>query len=119
MWEWFKKRLCGNGNEMTVEQKRQDRRSRVRVAVTYWAALYIFGGSAALIVLALYGKLNTGNFDVVREIFTMTLPIATGVVTYWFATRQRGQADDTQQSEVSSTDQPNQTDATQKAAAEE
>ena len=89
MWEWLKSRLCGNGNQMTVEENRQDRRSRVRVIVTYWAALYIFGGSVALIILALYGRLNADNFDVVREIFTMSLPIATGVVTYWFATRQQ------------------------------
>ena len=89
MWEWFKRRFCGTGSQMTVEETRQDRRSRVRVQVTYWAALYIFGGSVALIILALYGKLNADNFDVVREIFTMILPIATGVVTYWFATRQQ------------------------------
>ena len=89
MWEWFKRRLSGTGSQITAEETRQDRRSRVRVQVTYWAALYIFGGSVALIILALYGKLNADNFDVVREIFTMILPIATGVVTYWFATRQQ------------------------------
>ena len=61
----------------------------MRVLVTYWAALYIFGGSVALIILALYGRLNADNFGVVREIFTMILPIATGVVTYLFASRQQ------------------------------
>ena len=90
MWEWLKERLCGD-TQMTVEERRQDRRSKVRVIVTYWAALYIFGGATALIALALWGNLTKTNFDIVREIFTLALPIATGVITYWFATRQQGQ----------------------------
>jgi len=90
MWEWLKRLLCGD-TEMTVEERRQDRRSKVRVVVTYWAALYIFVGVPVLIALALWGKLTKDNFDIVREIYTMALPIATGVVTYWFATRQQGQ----------------------------
>ena len=90
MWEWLKRVLCGD-MKMTVEERRQDRRSKVRVTVTYWAALYIFGGAAVLIALALWGNLTKDNFDIVREIFTLALPIATGVITYWFATRQQGQ----------------------------
>ncbi len=90
MWEWFKRQLCGDAS-MTVEERRQDRRSKVRVIVTYWAALYIFGGAAALIVLVLWGKLKSADFNIVREIYTLALPIATGVITYWFATRQQGQ----------------------------
>ncbi len=92
MWEWFKRQLCGD-TPMTVEERRQDRRSKVRVIVTYWAALYIFGGAAALIALVLWGKLKEADFHIVREIFTLGLPIATGVITYWFATRQQGQSE--------------------------
>ena len=109
MFEWFERRPYGTGNEMTAEEIRQDRRSRVRVKITYWAAFYIFGGSVALILLALYGNLNENNFNVVREIFTMILPIATGVVTYWFATRQQGQ---TQQLVAPVTEQTSQIDET-------
>ncbi len=94
MWEWLRERLC-SGTQMTVEERRQDRRSKVRVIVTYWAALYIFGGAAALIALALWGNLTKDNFEIVREIFTLALPIATGVITYWFATRQQGQPETT------------------------
>ena len=90
MWEWLRRLLCGD-IPMTVEERRQDRRSKVRVIVTYWAALYIFAGAVALIALALWGNLTKDNFNIVREIYTMALPIATGVITYWFATRQQGQ----------------------------
>ncbi|MCY4558950.1 MAG: hypothetical protein OXF79_21760 [Chloroflexi bacterium] len=94
MWEWLRRLLCGD-MKMTVEERRQDRRSKVRVTVTYWAALYIFVGAAALIALALWGNLTKDNFQIVREIFTLALPIATGVITYWFATRQQGQTEAT------------------------
>ena len=79
---------------MTVEERRRDRRSKVRVQVTYWAALYVFGGAAALIALVLWGEIDEGSFDSVREIYTLGLPIATGVITYWFASRQQGQQGD-------------------------
>ncbi len=88
MWKKVRKILYGEDDDMSVEERRDDRRSRVRVAVTYWAAAYIFGGSAILIVLALFGSLTDAKFSIIREVFTMVLPIATGVVTYWFATRQ-------------------------------
>lgn len=94
MLGWLRDSLCGNAKTMTVEERRVDRKSRVRVGVTYWAAFYIFGGSAILIGLALAEVLDDDNFDNVREIFTMVLPIATGVVTYWFATRQQGKQEE-------------------------
>ena len=94
MLGWLRDSLCGNAKTMTVEERRADRKSRVRVGVTYWAAFYIFGGSAVLIGLALAEVLDKDNFDKVREIFTMVLPIATGIVTYWFATRQQGNTEE-------------------------
>lgn len=93
MLGWLRDSLCGNTKTMTVEERRVDRKSRVRVWITYFAAFYIFGGAIALIGLALAEILDDKNFDKVREIFTMVLPIATGVVTYWFATRQQGNQD--------------------------
>lgn len=97
MLGWLRDSLCGKAKAMTVEERRLDRRSRVRVWVTYWAAFYIFVGSAVLIALILTGDLKDDNFDNVRELFTLVLPIATGVVTYWFATRSQGRAGETSQ----------------------
>ena len=109
MLGWLRDILCGKAKAMTVEERRVDRKSRVRVGVTYWAAFYIFGGSAVLIGLALAEVLDEGNFDKVREIFTMVLPIATGIVTYWFATRQQGKPE-----EPSGTDSKDEEGAKQK-----
>ena len=105
MLGWLRDSLCGNTKTMTIEERRADRKSRVRVGVTYWAAFYIFGGSAVLIGLALAEVLDEGNFDNVREIFTMVLPIATGIVTYWFATRQQGKPEEP--SETDNNDEAN------------
>lgn len=60
------------------------RRSRVRIWVTYIATGYVFIGSAALIIALLLLK----KITIAEEIFTMVLPVATGIITYWFASRK-------------------------------
>ena len=74
----------------TIQEKIENRRSLVRVIVTYGAGLYIVIGSIVLIVadaLVEGEKLATA-----KEIFTLVLPVATGIITYWFASRRPSEA---------------------------
>ncbi len=61
-------------------------KSKVRVRVTYIAAGYVFIGAIILVIGALVCK----DFATAKDIFLSVLPIATGVITYWFADRSRG-----------------------------
>ena len=65
------------------------RRSGVRVFVTRIATIYVFGGSAVLIAALWFwdAKDNT-NARMAKDLFMAVLPVATGVVTYWFASRR-------------------------------
>lgn len=72
---------------MEARQKRA--KSRVRVYVTHLAAIFVFGGGA-LMILALgadWVKADKANVVAMKEVFMTILPIATGVITYWFADR--------------------------------
>lgn len=62
------------------------RKSQVRVLVTYFAALYVFIGAIILII----GALVCDDITAAKDVFLSVLPIATGVITYWFADRSRG-----------------------------
>ena len=73
------------------DAKRKVMRSRVRVSVTYAAGIFVFVGGLFLMVVAGFGWLvdKSGNpaFTNAKDIFMMVLPIATGILTYWFAER--------------------------------
>ena len=64
-----------------------DRRSMVRVWVTHMAAWYVFGGSVALIGFLWVLGPGDPRMDVAKDVFMTVLPVATGVITYWFANR--------------------------------
>ena len=72
-------------------------KSYVRVMVTYAATLFIFGGGAWL----MYAFLNASsteelaNAEGMKEIYMTIFPVATGIVTYWFATRSNSKTDST------------------------
>ena len=68
---------------MTIEE----RKSQVRVTVTKIAAWWVFAGSAAL-VLASIGA-EAAAYQIAKDVFMTVLPVATGVITYWFASRGR------------------------------
>lgn len=75
-------------SNLTVRERIEMRRSKVRIWVTYSAALYVFLGSLVLILaFAIAGAEGTG-LPLAKEVFTMVLPIATGIITYWFASRK-------------------------------
>ena len=59
------------------------RRSKVRMYVTYGAAAFVFLVATAIILF----DLVKGNAAAAKDTFTTVLPVATAVVTYWFAGR--------------------------------
>ena len=69
---------------MEQKEELELRRSKVRVYVTYTAAGFIFIGGGAFIAVLMFLK----DTDSAKDIFMAILPLATSVVTYWFATRQ-------------------------------
>ena len=71
-------------NSLDADLKR--RKSIVRVRVTYLATGFVFIGSILLIIWCLICK----QFNTAKDLFLTVLPVATGVITYWFADRSRG-----------------------------
>ena len=73
-------------------------RSWVRVWVTYAAAAYVFGGGLWMIyVVSVYkfkDDVDQQAIEHMKDIFLAVLPIATGVITYWFASVGRGKSKD-------------------------
>ncbi len=99
-----KKRFDLSKNGYTSEERRNLRRSRVRVLVTYAAAFYLFvlGPIAAWMIFdSAVANAATGtegaqsiailqpNVAAGKDLFLSILPIATGIVTYWFAARSQ------------------------------
>lgn len=72
----------------TSEELLEQRRSRVRVIVTYAAAAYIFIGSGALIAALWIENLPADKLSTAKDVFTMVMPVAAGIVAYWFASRK-------------------------------
>ena len=77
-------------------------KSWVRVSVTYAAALYIFLGGMALMIVCLFNE-SVHNLDTVKDLYLTIFPVATGIVTYWFAARSNTQGSGSGQNP----DQPN------------
>ena len=89
LWDRIWIRIFGNRRSgMTARERNEERRSKVRVRVTYGAALYIFLGSLILIIAFAFCEIDKDKLDLAKEIFTMVLPVAAGIVTYWFASRK-------------------------------
>ena len=67
-------------------------KSAVRISVTYLAAIYTFIGSGILIGILLFGgEGSANNFEDAKDLFMLVLPVATGVITYWFASRPKSE----------------------------
>ena len=71
------------GQPMTIEE----RKSRVRVWVTKAAAIWVFLGSAVLVAALWIEDLDANKLQAAKDIYMTVLPVATGVITYWFASR--------------------------------
>ena len=75
-----------NGQKNEAEEQRESRRSAVRVLVTYIATGFLFVVGAALVGYFV----ATGKHDDGKDLFLAILPIASAVITYWFAARRSG-----------------------------
>ena len=73
----------------TTKERIEERRSQVRVYVTYAATIYAFVGSGILIASALWvDTLDATKLTTAKDVFMTVLPVATGIITYWFASRK-------------------------------
>ena len=80
--------------ENEMKEIRESRKSWVRIWVTYAAAAYVFGVSAMLIIAFLwFEEIKKDDLAAAKDIFMMVLPVATGVITYWFASRKPGESE--------------------------
>ena len=76
-----------NANQKSPEEERREsRRSAVRVMVTYIAAGFLFLGGGGVVGYFL----GTGDTDNAKDMFLSILPIAAAVISYWFAKRSDG-----------------------------
>ena len=66
-----------------LENKLRLRKSRVRVLVTYGAALFLFGGGAIFVAFLIW----TGQKDDALNLFFALIPVATGTIAFWFGGR--------------------------------
>ena len=72
-------------NNKNTDSELKLRKSRVRVIVTYSATGFVFLGATILIIWFL----SCGKFTEAKDLFLAVLPVATGIITYWFADRSR------------------------------
>ena len=68
----------------TSEKFIELKRSQVRRIISYSATTFLFGGSIALGIWLLVG-FDTPDVDHAMQVFNTVLPIATGIIGYWFA----------------------------------
>lgn len=74
-------------------------RSSVRIIVTLVSTAYVFVGAGFVIHVAVtckYTSNGCAQFNDVKDSYLMVLPVATGVITYWFADRSRSKKPDEQ-----------------------
>ena len=66
----------------SFEEKIQNRRSWVRVAISILAMLFVFVGGSSMIVYLVWAA---DDFEHGINVFNIVFPVATGVIGYWFA----------------------------------
>ena len=72
-----------------TEEKRENRRNWVRILVTYGAAIFLFLVGPLLIGIALYKQ----TYAEAKDLFLTILPVSSGIISYWFATRSPKKSD--------------------------
>ena len=75
---------------MNDSSKITQRRSRVRVVVTYVAMFYAFFIGPLLVAAVFFSRAGDGDDSraiMAKDIYFSILPVATSVISYWFATR--------------------------------
>ena len=67
-----------------AKAKKKIRRNWVRIWVTYFAAGFVFIlGAVLVIILVFNGDNTTGKLDTAKELYSIILPVATGILAYW------------------------------------
>ena len=74
-----------NKSDLTPQERLDQRRSNVRVTVTYFACAFVFLLAPILIGILLYQKKQNEALTV----FNTVLPVAAGVISFWFAARSK------------------------------
>ena len=69
-----------------AQARREDRKSWVRVVVTYGAAAFLFIGGPIFIAFLIW----TGRRDDAIALFNTILPVSAAIISFWFAGRPRG-----------------------------
>ena len=86
-----KKRFNRSPVGHTVDETLSLRRSGVRRYVTYGAAAYLFLGGLVMVCVVAYGSAGEDSIPVnimaAKDVFMSIVPVASGIVAYWFATR--------------------------------
>ncbi len=70
-------------NIQSIKEKREERKSKVRVLLTYLAAFFLFGISLVLIIWFMWVK----DYDKATAAFGTVIPTTTFIIGYWFAKR--------------------------------
>ena len=101
-----------NETPEVIAAKQARAKSQVRVYVTHLAAAFVFGGGALLVLVLGAGWVKAGDANVtaMKDIFMTVLPIATGVITYWFADRAASKtSEETSETKDGDADKKNET----------
>ncbi len=73
-----------------MDTNQENRKSNVRVFVTYGATAFLFGGGALFILYLLVTK----QVDHAVNLFQTILPVSAAIISYWFGNRGAGKAAD-------------------------
>lgn len=99
-----------NDPQTSIQETIESRKSRVRVLVTYAAAGWVFLGSILLIIFMSLVTIFANQYEQIvndaKGVFTMVLPVATGIITYWFASRPQASSSSSNSSEQQQANEP-------------
>lgn len=78
---------------LSVNERKELRRNRVRVWATNFASFYLFfiiPGFALLILMPEKWGVDPDQLDNVKDLLLAIMPIASSIVAYWFGSRGSG-----------------------------
>ena len=82
-----KKEEVSQQQESDLDKELKRKRSYVRVKITHYAAYFLFGGGAGLIIAFLFIK---DDSTAAKDLFMAILPVASAILSFWFAGRKSG-----------------------------
>ncbi len=73
-----------------MNEKIEARRSFVRISMTWAAGIFLFFGGALLIGAFFWKE----DYLLSKDLFLAIMPIASAIISYWFASRDKGRIAD-------------------------